>query len=130
MGGGSGPAGAGLGSSEALLLNIARLRQTFPVTADGYFGRRSPKRGADRRQIESDDPVGTARRFFAIASTDALLDSRRGGGVVIAFFRGGSHVVFREVSISDGSPAVEVAIKSRQFGLAARQKIHFIRRSK
>lgn len=85
-------------------------------------GSRSPR--LRPAALYSDDPSATARLFY-----DTL---GRGGQVrriergYIRTFDDGTHITYRPVSRSDGSPAIQISVQNPRSPLARYQKIHFM----
>lgn len=94
---------------------------------NGYFG----DKGGGRdfvRNIKSDDPLATAKDFYDKAAHGGLEYEMDNGKGVYTKMRDGTILSFREVSSSDGSPAVEINIKkSDDHGDIKYQKIHFVK---
>ena len=92
---------------------------------DGYFGDKGQGTNFVRR-IMSSDPVSTAKDFYDRATYGGIERKLNNGKGVFAKMRDGSILSFREVSSSDGSPAVDINIKkSNDHGGIKYQKIHF-----
>jgi hypothetical protein len=127
MGGGSGPDALGIGSEAAMRETVRLLQRMHPTSSGGYFGRRSPGKSVRIRLLESHDPDGAARRFFAVASRRGTQVSYKNGQTLGAKFGDAGWVIYRSTS-SDGSPAVSIEIRTTGVGLARSQKIHFVRR--
>lgn len=123
MGGhsGGGFAGGSASSPQAFGRNVSEILRSFSVNQQGLFG--VAGRGRSRR-LYSDDPSATARLFY-----DTL---GRGGQVrridrgYIRTFDDGTHITYRPVSRSDGSPAIQISVQNPRSPLARYQKIHFM----
>ena len=96
---------------------------------NGYFG--DPGQGRDFvRNIKSDDPVKTAQDFYDKAAHGGIKKEMNNVKGVYTKIKDGSILSYREVSSSDGSPAVEINIKqSTDHGDIKYQKIHFVKGS-
>ena len=108
--------------------NLPQLTKAFPVSPEGYFGERGTGKA---RRISSDNPLETARDFYEKATEGAVqrgpMIQQNNGPVPrseAAILKDGSRVQIREVSHSDGTPAVEICIV--RSGFVKPQKIHFI----
>lgn len=96
---------------------------------NGYFGE-SPKENAKRiRHIESDDPSTTAKDFYDKIAYGGIESDIPKGKIVE--MEDGTVITWRNVSSSDGSPAVDINIeRSRDSGGLKKQKIHFVKGGK
>lgn len=107
--------------------NLADVTKHFPLTADGLFGRK----GKGARVIETTSPIGTAYEFFnrliegyATIHPINYTDGKRKGCKV--YMNDGSVITFRRKSTSDGTPAVDINIKT--VGRVKPQKVHFVKK--
>jgi ribosomal protein L24E len=112
------------GHYHAITENVASLKSEY-LYSNGYFG----EKGAGRvfvRNIKSDDPAKTAKNFYDTAARGGIEHQMSNGKGIYTKMRDGTILSFREVSSSDGSPAVEINIKqSTDNGGLKYQKIHF-----
>ena len=97
---------------------------------DGYFGDNSPH-GSDRtRNIAAEDNLKAARDFYdklAFGGKEQIINYH----FSITRMADGTVITIREVSHSDGTPAVDINIKnSTHTGGVKGQKIHFIKETK
>lgn len=128
MGTGGGDAVTALKSGNALGNNIAELKEKFPITGSGYFGKKGQGRG-HTRNIESPNPARTAAGFAAIAGRNPVSSIPIEGKGITYRMRDGSIVTHRYISSSkDGSPVVELKVKNIS-GIKS-QKIHFTKKRK
>ena len=82
------------------------------------------------RNIKSDDPVKTAQDFYDKAAHGGIKKEMNNVKGVYTKIKDGSILSYREVSSSDGSPAVEINIKqSTDHGDIKYQIIHFVKES-
>jgi len=118
-----GGATSGPSSSSALANNIEALSYEYPLTPGGYFGVKS----RNTRAIVSDNPMSTADSFWKTLSRDGRPDPLPNGKGDRVRFDDNSLVVYRVVTTSNGSPAVEIWVESSSGRkIAAYQKIHFV----
>lgn len=120
MGGGTG--GGYSTSPGGLSSNIKSLAAKYPTDSEGKFGK--PGRGRGTRQVPSSDPKRTGKEFFDKLSVGSKVKDLKNGKGKIGTFSDGSTVVYRPVSTSDGSPAMDLVIKGPS-GLD--YKIHFVK---
>jgi hypothetical protein len=121
VGGGS---GNGPASRDSLNSNFQKARDQFPTSPGGYFG--TGRSGGKTRQIQSRDPLGTAKKTFKMLSKGGKVAQLPKPGAMTSVFKDGSRVNFRPASSSDGSPVIEIAFPKPTSGVPATQKIHFV----
>lgn len=110
----------GGGPSHSFGDNEGKLINEFGLNTEGFFGHEG--RSAGIRQIDSDDPLGTADAFAEIAAQGGTIVHELPNGGWVAQLEDGSYVTFRPDSRSK-SPAVTLNIvDSTQ---VQSQKIHF-----
>ena len=130
-GGGGGTSGSsdggykgGAGSHHAIGDNLDALKSKFDYH-DGYFGEKGD--GRRTRHEYSDDPVAQARDFYDTAGYGGVEKPMPNGEGVTCTMKDGTVISMREVSHSDGTPAVDINIrKSDDSGGVKQQKIHFM----
>lgn len=114
------------GHHHSIKENLPSLTSRFDYN-NGYFG----EKGYGRtfvRNISSDDPVKTAKEFYDKAACGGIERPVANGKGHYSKMKDGSILSYREVSFSDGSPAVEINIKkSNDHGGIKNQKIHFVK---
>ncbi len=101
---------------------------------NGFFGKESENKsaGKDVRNISSTNPLKTSKNFYnrlTKGGTEKNIPakSKKGKGEMhVIIMPDGATVTYREISSSDGSPAVDINIKycSSNSGIKS-QKIHF-----
>jgi len=116
------------GHHHSITENLSGLQTNYKYSK-GYFG--DPGQGRSFvRNITSDDPVGTAKAFYDQAAHGGLEKTMDNGKGVYTKMKDGTILSYREVSSSDGTPAVEINIKaSTDHGDIKYQKIHFVKGS-
>lgn len=89
---------------------------------------RDIKEGRDFvRNIQSEDPLATAKDFYNTAAHGGIERTMENGRGMYTKMQDGTILSFREKSASDGTPVVEINIKkSNANGGVKYQKIHFI----
>ena len=112
--------------------NASNLSKDYPLSS-GYFGTKGDSKDNSIRHIESSDPATTAKEFYDTAAHGGIEQHiyDKNGNVKGATTKmaDGTIITWREVSNSDGSPAVDINIKySSDSGGLNGQKIHFVRR--
>lgn len=112
------------GHHHTISENLPSLTSSFEYH-DGYFGEKGQGRSFVRN-ISSDDPVKTAQDFYDKAALGGIEHQMDNGKGLYTKMKDGSILSYREVSSSDGSPAVEINIRdSNDHGGVKFQKIHF-----
>lgn len=117
------------GHHHSISENLPSLTDKYSY-ANGLFG--IPGKGRDFvRNIVCDDPVKTAKEFYDIGAYGGLEYKMSNGKGHYTKMQDGSIFSYREISSSDGSPAVEINIKeSIDSGGVKYQKIHFVKGEK
>lgn len=111
--------------------NVSSLKASYPFK-NGYFGIKGQGRSTTRN-ISSSDPVKTAKDFYdkaAYGGIEKPIYNKKTGTIIgqTSSLSDGSVISWRNVSSSDGSPAVEINIKrSSDTSGVKQQKIHFIK---
>lgn len=114
------------GHHRSIMENLESLTSSYKYN-DGYFGDKGQGRSFVRN-ISSNDPVATAKDFYDKAAYGGIEKEMDNGKGYYSKMRDGSILSFREVSSSDGTPAVEINIKqSTSHGDIKYQKIHFVK---
>lgn len=114
----------GYASQGSLAANIAKLAKSLSTDGSGRLGSRGKNKV---RLIVAKNPSKAAKEVFSalkVGGTESKLENGKGQKAV---FKDGSRVVFRPVSSSDGSPAVEIIVTQPN---RVSYKIHFVSRSK
>lgn len=108
--------------------NVGNVASEYPLK-DGYFGKRGDG-GSGVRHIEADDPVKEANKFYKAIAKGGFEKPLKNGKGVATTLADGTVITKREVSSSDGSPAVDINIKESGDPAGVKdQKIHFVRRN-
>lgn len=110
--------------------NISDVKSEYPYSG-GYFGKVGKSGNTHVRNIESDDPVADSKKFYdkiARGGVESPIKDKNGNVKGhLSKMADGSIVSWREVSNSDGSPAVDINIeRSSDSGGIKQQKIHFV----
>ena len=111
--------------------NVKETANHFPF-ANGLFGEKGRSRDTSIRNIVSDDPTTTAKQFYdsiAFGGKESVLIDKKTGKPkgMTTKMADGSIITWREVSSSDGSPAVDINIeRSSDNNVVQQQKIHFV----
>lgn len=111
---------------HTLLENIPSVSSKYMID-NGYFGIPGNGRKGFSRNYVSDNPLANATEFYnyiANGGIEVMMPNNRG---FFTKMKDGTIISFREVSSSDGSPAIDINIKeSSNTGGIKQQKIHFI----
>lgn len=95
---------------------------------NGYFGDVSPSTGNKTRNIVSSDNLATANDFYNKIAYGGTEISRNNGNLKITTMSDGTLIAKRNISLSDGTPVVEINIRnSTHNGGVKYQKIHFVK---
>lgn len=117
------------GHHHTLPENLPSLIKKYKYV-NGYFGDHG--QGRDYvRNITCNNPGATAKEFYDVAAHGGIEREMSNGKGVYTKMKDGSILSYREISSSDGSPAVEINIKhSSDHGGIKYQKIHFVKGNK
>ena len=112
--------------------NVNQTKKHFPFL-NGLFGNKGKSRDSYIRNIISNEPSATAKEFYdsiAYGGIESYLIDKKTGEVkgMITKMADGSIITWRDISSSDGSPAVDINIeRSSDNNIIQRQKIHFVK---
>lgn len=118
----------GAGTYRSLLDNAQDLKDSFDFR-EGYFGNPGKNKNSKVRNIEVENPLEGAYKFYEKAGYGGI-EEQITDGKWITSLKDGTILTMREVSSSeDGSPAVDINIR-RSTGDAGikNQRIHFVKR--
>ena len=114
------------GHHHSIRENLSSLKNEYEFK-DGYFGEQGEGRSFVRN-IRSSDPEKTAKDFYDKAAHGGIEKEMSNGKGLYTKMKDGSIISYRNVSSSDGSPAVEINIRqSTDHGDIKYQKIHFVK---
>lgn len=109
--------------------NIMVVSQQYEFRG-GYFGNNSPHGNNSTRNIPSTDNLKTSKDFYdkiAYGGRERIINDN----LRITRMHDGTVITIRVVSHSDGTPVVDINIKSsKHTGGIKTQKIHFIQEDK
>ena len=109
---------------HSVMQNLSKLIPKYEYI-NGYFG--LPGSSNKIRHIYSDDPNKTAKDFYNKISYGGVEETLSNGKGKITNMSDGTIITWREISSSDGSPAIDINIKySTNAGGLKQQKIHFL----
>ena len=116
------------GHYHSISENLDILKSNY-LYNNGYFGEKGQGRSFVRN-MAAPDPIKTAKDFYdkaAYGGIERIMENGKGSYTKMS---DGTILSFRQISSSDGSPAVEINIKnSSNHNELKYQKIHFIRRN-
>ena len=120
------------GHQHSIGENVLDVSKDYPVN-NGYFGIQGNSSDKHIRHIKSDNPSVTAKDFYDRIAHGGIENEiiDRNGNIKGAKTKmaDGTIVTWREISNSDGSPAVDINIKkSTDSGGLKFQKIHFVKK--
>lgn len=114
------------GHYHSITENLGTLSSKYEYS-NGYFGEQGKGRSFVRN-IRSEDPASTAKSFYDTAAHGGIEKTMDNGKGYVTKMKDGTILSYREVSSSDGSPAVEINIRhSDDHGDIKYQKIHFVK---
>lgn len=102
--------------------STSELEKQFNLNEHGHFGRKG--NGRRVRVVESSDPVADARAMYEELSKGGCEKLLPNGKGIKTEFDDGTTIVFREITSTSNSPAVEIQDSASPF--IQDQKVHFI----
>ena len=115
-----------IGHYHSISENLPELISKYKYS-NGYFGD-SGKGRSFVRNIVSEDPIATSKDFYNKAARGGIEKEMSNGKGYYTKMKDGSILSYREKSSTDGSPVVEINIKSsNEHGDIKYQKIHCVR---
>lgn len=109
------------GKEKILEENCTSLIKKYGIS-NGYFG----QAGKNVRVIESKDNYHTADSFYKTISSGGIEYKLKNGHGVMTILPDGTRIVYRVITKTQGSPAIEISISSSR--RIKNQKIHFIKK--
>lgn len=124
-----GPYKGGSMVNRTLRDNLQELYKFYPINENKLFGKKGKSNRHGVRQIDGDDAIRTARQFYEILSYGGIEENLPNGKGVRTKLKDGTWVVYREITSTLNSPAVEINVdgSNDKCGLKY-QKIHFEKR--
>lgn len=113
--------GYSYGKKKAIDSNSESLITKYGLT-NGYFG----QKGKNVRIITSKDNFATANYFYKTISFGGVEYKLKNGHGVMTVLPDGTRIVYRVVTKTQGSPAIEISISASQ--KIKNQKIHFVKK--
>lgn len=113
---------------HALAENLPDVLKDYPVNDEGFFGVKGRSRDGSVRNIVCDNPLEVARDLFYRLAKGGVVTPMSNAKGISSRLSDGATISFREVSSSDGSPAVEINL--RKFvgeTIIESQKIHIVK---
>ncbi len=118
----------GATSYHSIKDNISSTANNYSYN-DGYFGDKGKAKNDYYRQIDCSDPVEESKKFYDIIAYGEIEKPMSNGKGFITELKDGTIISYREITSTEGSPAVEINIKkSTDTGGVKKQKIHFEKR--
>ena len=103
--------------------NLDDVKSAYPYE-DGFFGEEAGEE--EKRHIYSDDPLAAAHDFYDRIGKGGIEEPLPNGKGVRVTMADGTVISIRDVSESDGTPAVDISIRrSTDSSGVRKQKIHF-----
>lgn len=111
--------------------NLPEIRKTYTPSEEGYFGKVG-KAGVDSiRQIDVDDVFAESKAFYDTIAYGGIETQLPRGNGLRTDLKDGTIIVYREITSTEGSPAVEINVtKSNDNCGLKSHKIHFERKGK
>ena len=107
--------------TKSISNNVSRVAKKYKIYNKGYFG----IKGKNCQVYKCSDPIREATDFYKEISKGGGNRVLPNGKGVQTYFKDGSNVVFRVITSTPNSPAVQINITAP--GKVKSQKIHFIK---
>ena len=108
--------------------NISSTSNSYKYN-NGYFGDKGKAKNDYYRQIEASNPVEESKKFYDKIAYGGIEKPMSNGKGFITELKDGTIISYREITSTDGSPAVEINIKKSSDTCGVKkQKIHFEKR--
>lgn len=111
--------------------NLPRVNENYKHNENGYFGEIGKSGCNAIRQINCDDPIAEAHKFFntiGFGGIETELPNHKG---ISSKLKDGTIIVCRDITSTLGSPAVEINIRYSNDSCGIQnQKIHFEKKGK
>jgi hypothetical protein len=108
--------------------NIDNIKKYFILNSSGYFGEVGKVQVENIRQINALNQIESAKDFYNTISYGGIESSLPNNKGVKTQLKDGTIIVYREITSTEGSPAVEINIKNSNDNCSIQnQKIHFER---
>lgn len=118
------------GHHHSISENLDTLKNDYGFH-NGYFGEKGKSTHDSTRNIKSDDPLHESKKFYDKIAHGGIEDELPNGKGHMTKMSDGSVITYREYKSSDGSPVVDINVKSsKDNGGIKQQKIHFVSRRK
>ncbi len=116
---------------RSLRENLPEISKTYSPTSEGFFGKIGKAGVGKIRQIDVDDVLSESKKFYDTIAYGGIETTLPEGNGVRTELRDGTIIVYREITSTDGSPAVEINVRksSDRCGLKF-HKIHFEKKGK
>lgn len=102
------------------------MSEKYVISSDGFFGKIGKASVDEIRQIDADDVLSESKKFYNCIAYGGIETKLPNGKGVRTELRDGTIIVYREITSTIGSPAVEINVRksSDNCGLKC-HKIHF-----
>lgn len=111
--------------------NLPAISKLYGPPSGGFFGKVGKAGVKETRQIDVDDVLSESRKFYDTIAYGGIESNLPKGNGVRTEMKDGTIIVYREITSTDGSPAVEINVRksSDDCGLTY-HKIHFEKKGK
>ena len=124
-----GPYKGGSLTYRTLRENLQECSKVYPINEKGFLSKKGKSRREYIRQIDGDDAILTARQFYEALAYGGIEESLPNGKGVRTRLKDGTFVIYREITSTPGSPAVEINVDDSNDSCGLKyQKIHFEKR--
>lgn len=106
--------------------NLLNVSEKYAISSDGFFGKIGKAGVGEIRQIDADDVLSESRKFYNSIAYGGIETKLPNGKGVRTELRDGTIIVYREITSTIGSPAVEINVRKSSDNCGLKyHKIHF-----
>ena len=111
--------------------NLPEVSKSYTPSEEGYYGKVG-KAGVDEiRQIDVDDVLAESKKFYDTIAYGGIETPLPKGNGFRTDLKDGTIIVYREITSTEGSPAVEINVNKSNDNCGLKfHKIHFEKKGK
>lgn len=106
--------------------NLPAITKLYGPPSDGFFGKMGKAGVRETRQIDADDVLSESKKFYDTIAYGGIESKLPKGNGIRTQMKDGTIIVYREVTSTEGSPAVEINVRRSNDNCGLKfHKIHF-----
>jgi hypothetical protein len=116
---------------RSLRENLPEVNKSYIQSTDGFFGEVGKAGVSEIRQIDVDDVISESRKFYDTIAYGGIETKLPKGNGVRTELRDGTIIVYRVITSTPNSPAVEINVRRSNDNCGLKyHKIHFEKKGK